>query len=40
MPCVRHFFPKAKHVEIAGAGHWVHADAPEAFLDAITEFLL
>ncbi|CAA7620314.1 Predicted hydrolase or acyltransferase [Candidatus Terasakiella magnetica] len=33
-------FPAARMVEIAGAGHWVHADNPQAFLAAITpEFL-
>lgn len=32
-------FPKAEIVSIAGAGHWVHADKPEEFLEAILEFL-
>jgi pimeloyl-ACP methyl ester carboxylesterase len=32
-------FPKAAHCEISGAGHWVHVDAPEAFLRKVREFL-
>jgi len=32
-------FPAARHAEIALAGHWVHADAPEAFLAALGDFL-
>lgn len=32
-------FPKAETVDIPGAGHWVHADNPGAFLAAIRSFL-
>jgi len=32
-------FPAARHAEIAAAGHWVHADAPEAFLETLSDFL-
>jgi len=32
-------FPQAEFVEIPGAGHWVHADAPEDFRRVILEFL-
>ena len=32
-------FPSAAFVVVPGAGHWVHADAPEAFLKAVTPFL-
>lgn len=32
-------FPAARHAEIAQAGHWVHADAPEAFLAVVGDFL-
>jgi len=35
---IRTLFPQAEHCEIAGAGHWVHADAPEAFLRKVREF--
>jgi esterase len=37
-PSIRTLFPRAEHCEIAGAGHWVHADAPEAFLRKVREF--
>jgi len=30
--------PGARGVEIAGAGHWVHFDQPEAFIAALKEF--
>ena len=33
-------FPKAQLVTIPNAGHWVHAEQPEAFLAAITDFLV
>ena len=28
-----------RHVEIPGAGHWLHADAPAAFVAAVADFL-
>jgi pimeloyl-ACP methyl ester carboxylesterase len=36
---IRRLFPKAELYEIPGAGHWVHVDAPEAFLRKVREFL-
>ncbi|MDR1712050.1 MAG: alpha/beta fold hydrolase [Propionibacteriaceae bacterium] len=32
-------FPNTRHVEIPGAGHWVHADQPAALVAALREFL-
>jgi len=32
-------FPAARIEEIPGAGHWVHADAPAAFLEVVERFL-
>ena len=32
-------FPAARHHAIPGAGHWLHAEAPVPFLDAVTTFL-
>lgn len=32
-------FPSAAVAVVPGAGHWVHAEAPEAFLAAVTPFL-
>jgi pimeloyl-ACP methyl ester carboxylesterase len=31
-------FPESKLATIEGAGHWVHAEAPEAFIQSITQF--
>jgi len=36
---IRRLFPAADFVPIAGAGHWVHAEAPEAFMTALEGFL-
>ncbi len=36
---IRRLFPAAKFRTIEGAGHWVHADAPEVFVDMVLDFL-
>lgn len=36
---IKTLFPKARIREIAGAGHWVHAEAPKAFLQVVSDFL-
>ncbi len=36
---IRHFFPHAVLAEIAGAGHWVHAEQPDEFLKTIRDFI-
>ena len=36
---IRRHFPCAESATIPEAGHWVHADAPGAFLQRVTEFL-
>ena len=36
---IARLFPEARIVTLAGVGHWVHAEAPEAFLAAIADFL-
>lgn len=33
-------FVQRRHVTIQGAGHWVHAEQPAAFLQAVQSFLL
>ncbi len=38
-PLYKRLFPTAELVNIAGAGHWVHAEQPAAFLQAIEAFL-
>jgi pimeloyl-ACP methyl ester carboxylesterase len=36
---IRHLFPRAHITRIEGAGHWVHAEQPQAFLKAVATFL-
>jgi pimeloyl-ACP methyl ester carboxylesterase len=38
-PAIRRLFPGAQIARIAQAGHWLHADAPSAFLDVVEPFL-
>jgi len=38
-PLIRRLFPRARIVRIEGAGHWVHAEQPQAFLQAVAPFL-
>ena len=38
-PLIQRLFPQARIVRIEGAGHWVHAEQPQAFLQAIGPFL-
>jgi esterase len=38
LPSIRHLFPRAEISEIPGAGHWVHAEAPEIFFRRVNEF--
>lgn len=36
---IRARFPNAKLQTIEGAGHWLHADRPQAFAEAVVQFL-
>ncbi len=36
---IMRLFPKAEIRTVSGAGHWVHADAPDAFFGLVSEFL-
>ncbi|MFT4741961.1 MAG: esterase [Marivirga sp.] len=36
---IKEFFPGAQIEMIADAGHWIHAEQPEAFLDHVQKFL-
>lgn len=38
-PAMRRLFPQSSVVVIHGASHWVHADQPVAFNNAVREFL-
>lgn len=39
MPRIRAQFPEAELHVLKGAGHWVHAEAPDAFSEAVLSFL-
>jgi len=36
---IHKLFPRAEIRSLLNAGHWLHADAPEAFLQAVQNFL-
>lgn len=38
-PFIMNHFPNAHFVEVPGAGHWVHADNPAAFIKTMQQFL-
>jgi pimeloyl-ACP methyl ester carboxylesterase len=33
------WFPRKRLVTIKGAGHWVHSEQPQVFLDVLRRFL-
>lgn len=37
---IESFYPDTQFASIPDAGHWVHAEAPDAFLDAVLSFSL
>ena len=39
LPAIRALFPLARLRSVPGAGHWLYADQPEAFLRALRGFL-
>ena len=38
-PLIRSYFPHARLRPVAGAGHWVYAEQPGRFIDALKRFL-
>ena len=38
-PLFRALFPSARFATLRNAGHWLHADAPDAFLETVQAFL-
>ena len=38
-PHIRNLFPNSALVTIPGAGHWIHADAPDSFTGSVMDFL-
>lgn len=39
LPRITELFPNAQRHVIPGAGHWLHAEAPRPFVEAVAEFL-
>ncbi|RMB58829.1 alpha/beta fold hydrolase [Tessaracoccus antarcticus] len=39
MPAMRRLFPRVVSVTLKRAGHWVHADEPQAFTEILRKFL-
>ena len=39
VPEVKRLFPAAQIETIAGAGHWIHSEQPEAFVEIVLRFL-
>jgi pimeloyl-ACP methyl ester carboxylesterase len=39
MPRIKQMFPHSSVHEIAGTGHWVHAEATREFIETVTDFL-
>ena len=38
-PAIERLFPRARIVSVSGAGHWLHAERPDAFLGLVMPFL-
>jgi pimeloyl-ACP methyl ester carboxylesterase len=38
-PAIERLFPRARIVQVPEAGHWLHAERPDAFLALVTPFL-
>jgi pimeloyl-ACP methyl ester carboxylesterase len=38
-PGIQRLFPQARITRVEGAGHWVHAEQPQAFLETVGPFL-
>src|SRR6185437_4146057 len=38
-PAIERLFPQARILQVPEAGHWLHAERPDAFLALVTPFL-
>ena len=38
-PAMDRLFPRHRRVTVKGAGHWVHSERPEVFLDVLRQFI-
>ena len=36
---MQRYFPRVRRVTIKGAGHWVHSEQPETFLEVLRRFV-
>lgn len=39
LPAMQALFPRVRRVTVKGAGHWVHSEQPEIFLEVLRRFL-
>lgn len=39
-PVMKNLFPRVRRLTVRGAGHWVHADAPDVVIEALRAFLI
>ena len=38
-PAMERLFPRVRRVTIKGAGHWVHSEQPEVFIEVLKRFV-
>jgi pimeloyl-ACP methyl ester carboxylesterase len=38
-PAMERLFPRNRRVTVKGAGHWVHSERPEVFIDVLRQFI-
>jgi pimeloyl-ACP methyl ester carboxylesterase len=38
-PAMERYFPRVRRVTIKDAGHWVHSEQPEVFLEVLRRFV-
>jgi pimeloyl-ACP methyl ester carboxylesterase len=38
-PAMERYFPRVRRVTVKGAGHWVHSEQPEIFLEVLRRFV-
>ena len=40
VPAMRALFPRVRLVRVKNAGHWVHSEQPEVFVETVRRFLV
>ena len=38
-PSIRRIYPEAEIAEVQNAGHWLHAEQPQLFMDIVWNFI-